>query len=447
MWRRPLVLVVITGGAMALYGDTVGEGFGVNFHIPNNGNFKGFADGELETMSRMFKVARFDLKWANIETTCGEYDFSEFDPIVASFLGAGIRPYAILDYANTCYADDDQVCSSDKCVDGYSAWARAVANHYSDLGYAGNMTFTSTNEPDNDSMADISASTDFAMIKSAGQAFLDAGFDFTGGVTVGVDLDYQESLIDKGVLKYVAALSTHPYTHHDPEYKIEDLQNLRSYMDKNDGSKIKLLLDEWGYPYGGYPSGDDDPDSAANLLPRTWLVCLAFDLNCDLGIFFDWDGVYDSDSDSTNDLGRAATAFQKRVGVSGYFDKLAPICTPPCDPGATQQRSSSNNNTTTGTPTVGFKYPTYAARFKDAADDIRRFAVWTYPDSDDTAALGPARTASSSGESVMIGSGKSNYCWNVYNYLDKKADDQVCSDGDGNVQVDGVTEYPLYLAP
>ena len=120
------MLLVITGGAMALYGDTVGEGFGVNFHIPNNGNFKGFADGELETMSRMFKVARFDLKWANIETTCGEYDFSEFDPIVASFLGAGIRPYAILDYANICYADDDQVCSSDKCVDGYSAWARAV---------------------------------------------------------------------------------------------------------------------------------------------------------------------------------------------------------------------------------------------------------------------------------------------------------------------------------
>ena len=29
-----------------------------------------------------------------------------------------------------------------------------------------------------------------------------------GGVTVGVDLDYQESLIDKGVLKYVAALSS-----------------------------------------------------------------------------------------------------------------------------------------------------------------------------------------------------------------------------------------------
>ncbi len=60
-------------------------------------------------------------------------------------------------------------------------------------------------------------------------------------------------------------LSTHPYTHHPPEQQLDDLRQIRKNMDGAGGQDVKLLLDEWGYPYGGYPSS---LDGAAQLLPR-----------------------------------------------------------------------------------------------------------------------------------------------------------------------------------
>ena len=238
------LLAVVISGAHALphhqTNATIGSGFGVNYHI--SAGFSGFKHGELELMRNAFKVMRFDMKWEYVETRCGHYNFSKFDPIIEALLGAGIRPYAILDYANQCYTSEDKRCSSTKCVAGYEIWAAAVAKHYSALGYAVQVSFTSTNEPDNDALGDVSASVDYQMTVAAGKVFVQAGFDFTGGVTEGVDTDYLKDLIDMGVLEHVTALSTHPYTHHEPEKKLEDLRSLRSEMDKRGGKHVKLLL-------------------------------------------------------------------------------------------------------------------------------------------------------------------------------------------------------------
>ena len=263
---------------------TVGAGFGVNYRLPDGGKWSGFKDGELAMLSRAFKLIRFDMKWEQVEKTCGAYDFSLFDRLVSAALGAGVRLYAILDYSNKCYAKGS--CTSDSCIAAYGHWAATTAAHYA--GSAGNITFTSNNEPNNPSLGNLGAKTDAQQIKVAGDIMLGAGFLFTGGVTAGVDVDYQKQLVENGALGYVTAMSTHPYTHHIPEYRLTDLKQIRSNKNSRGGSGVKLLLDEWSYPYGGFPTSLDE---AAKLLPRMWLLCLSFDLNCDSAIFFDWSGV------------------------------------------------------------------------------------------------------------------------------------------------------------
>lgn len=425
------LLAVVISGAHALphqINATVGSGFGVNYHISSE--FSGFKHGELELMRDAFKVMRFDMKWEYIETTCGHYNFSKFDPILEALLAAGIRPYAILDYANKCYSSEDKKCSTTKCVAGYQSWAAAVAKHYSALGYAGRVSFTSTNEPDNDALGDVPASVDYEMTVAASKGFVDAGFDFTGGVTEGVDTEYLKGLMGMGVLDHVTALSTHPYTHHEPEKQLDGLRSLRILMDKNGGKHIKLLLDEWGYPFGGFPSGG--VEEAAPLLPRTWLLCLAFDLNCDLGIFFDWEGTVDTNTLQPNELFRAARTFQRHIGPAERFDKLAQMNAP----GASGLAED-----------VRFKHATYAARFKtDSANGTeRRFAVWQSGDEDESNADGGFAEQGSS--SVRIGTGESHFCWRVFDHLGHERRVKVCSDGNGEAVLEGVDGNPTYMTP
>merc|ERR1719174_2473451 len=192
------VLSVLSACWLLVGANHIGAGFGVNFHLPDDGDFKGFKKGELEMLSKGFKLVRFDMKWSQIEKTCGTYNFSMFDSVMDTIIGAGLRPYAILDYSNKCYQgngdrslniDETKTCSTDKCINAYGKWAQAVANHYKE--YSRNATFTSTNEPDNSQLGNDPAIADAKMIKLAGNVFRKAGFQFVGGVTEGVDVDYQ----------------------------------------------------------------------------------------------------------------------------------------------------------------------------------------------------------------------------------------------------------------
>ena len=185
-------------------------------------------------------------------------------------------------------------------------------------------------------------------------------------------------------------------------------------MDKKGGKSVKLLLDEWGYPYGGFPSGG--VPKAAPLLARTWLLCLAFDLKCDLGIFFDWEGTVDTKTLVPNELFRAARSFQHHIGTADRFDKLAPI-----------------------TSTADSKADQFAAKFiKDGAKVV--FAVWQSK-GDDAADL-----AESHSSTVRIGTGQKNVCWRVFNHLGAERKSKVCSDTKGEAELEGVTGSPVYLA-
>lgn len=434
-----LTCLTIVNLVKIVFAKKVGDGFGVNVHIGKNKRKNGFKDGELEILKEGFNIVRFDLKWEYSELDCGHYNFSIYDRLIEQLLEADIRPYAILGYSNVCYRDletlsisgfeysnfssatltkerrfllpskeGEKSCNTEKCMAGYIKWAQAVANHYKE--YKNQITFTSINEPNNPKMADAPASINAKLTIATGKIFLKAGFEFVGGITEGVDLPYHRELSQKGVLNYVTAMSTHPYSHNDPEVKIEKLYEIRKIMNNHGGKKIKLQLDEWGYPWGGYPKHFEH---ATRLLPRTWLLCLSFDLYCDLGIYYEWDGVIDLESMKTNNMYTAAKVFQNTIGMAEKFDKL---------------KYSTEN--------------TYAARFfMDLKNPYEKaFAVWT------SLPKGIETEKDDMSKKINLKTGLPRECWKMITYLGNNLGIQ-CADNSGYIKLSNINGSPLYLMP
>ena len=383
-----LALGLVVESAAAL--PRVGDGFGVDISI--RPGFTGYGDGELELMAKAFKVLRVGIDWPVVEKDCGIYNFSLYDAIIHPLFEAGIRPYPILGYTNKCYDDSKYNCDSAKCIEAYAKFSEATAQHYKQ--YSGwNISFSCVNEPNNPTFGGASPKVNAEMAKGGGSAFLGMGFGYSGGVMAGVDTDYAKGLIDQGILEHVTALSTHPYTHHPPEFHLDRLQEIRSHMDQAGGKEIKLRLDEWAYPYDGYPSSFDE---AASFVPRMWMVCLAFGLNCDMGIFFNWDGV--QDELKPNALYNASAAFQATVGNAYGFDKL-----------------------------VDVDGHAYAARFFDqeARSGAKSFFVWPPDDN---------LLRSQEAHQVSVHTNEKDACWKVTKYNGQFMH-KMCSGSDGVVKL------------
>lgn len=70
----------------------IGNTWGTNIH------WTSALPGEAAMMATAYRVARMDLTWQSVEKTCGKYDFSAYDGLVAELSAVGVTPYLILDY-------------------------------------------------------------------------------------------------------------------------------------------------------------------------------------------------------------------------------------------------------------------------------------------------------------------------------------------------------------
>src|SRR5215469_15614951 len=76
-------------------------GVGVNIHFT-----RGHAQ-ELDLIAAAgFKWVREDFFWGGIERSKGQYDWSEYDDLVAQLAQRGLHAYFILDYSNPLYEGD-----------------------------------------------------------------------------------------------------------------------------------------------------------------------------------------------------------------------------------------------------------------------------------------------------------------------------------------------------
>ena len=298
--RPPHLLLLLLShrfSAASLFPHTsIGSLWGTNIHFTAPSS-----PMELPLLSAAFRVARMDFTWSSIETTCGAYDFSAYDLLLASLTAVNVTPYWILDYSNpACYppaAPGSRSCATPACIAGYARFAAAAGAHFRGRG----VLWESVNEPNG--MGGDPPAVIAALCAGAGGALRALGEAFVGPATAGVPLDYLASAIDAGLLSSVSGVSVHPYRAAAPEDALGDLAALRALLDAKGGAGLPILSGEWGYTSAEPPcayGNRRDRATQGKYVPRMWFTTLLAGLTGVPQIHYDWkdDGANLTDCES-----------------------------------------------------------------------------------------------------------------------------------------------------
>jgi polysaccharide biosynthesis protein PslG len=246
------------GGIPAL---VLPAGVGVNIHF-TSGHEK-----DLDLIAAAgFKWVREDFFWSAIERRRGEYDWSDYDNLVAQLKQRGLRAYFILDYSNPLYEEmvtginplngkpEERTLASPQhpaSVAAFARWAAAAAKHFRGRGVIWeiwnepNIGFWKP-KPDADQYAALALATCRAIRQADPQATIVAP------ASSGFPWAFLETLFKAGALQYLDAVSVHPYRppKSPPESAAADYRRLRVLIEKyapRGKKNLPIISGEWGY--------------------------------------------------------------------------------------------------------------------------------------------------------------------------------------------------------
>ncbi len=187
---------------------TVPLGLGVDAYYPELP-----APKELSMMHDAgFRWIRTFMKWKDVESTKGVYDFSYYDKLFNRMANNGIQPYIIISAKNDLYKGSPL---SDKGQQGYAAFAAAIAKHYKGQ----HIVWEIMNEPNtgnfwsDDDPLDPVAYGKLAAAASKAMKQADANSIIVGPAVNGSEpgADYLDKVLQQGPAQYWNAISVHPY--------------------------------------------------------------------------------------------------------------------------------------------------------------------------------------------------------------------------------------------
>lgn len=263
--------------------------WGVNVHF----NRASTAQAEFDQVGAAFRVARVDFSWQSIETTAGQYDFSNYDALHASFAAAGVSPYFILDYGNK----NVPACAGQKgprtkgCIDAFVAFAIAAMRRFKMATPP--ALWELWNEPNSLNFwghGQYGNATEYSVLALALHdarvaAGLVDGVDLVGpavcafgGVHNNMTWDFLQTCADTGALRTFDAISVHSYRQSfmSPESVQADYARLRAIA-----PGMAIVSGEWGWstcepgvnatncPWSATTATETQ---AARYLARQWLV-------------------------------------------------------------------------------------------------------------------------------------------------------------------------------
>ena len=358
-------------------------------------------------LAKAFRIVRTDLTWSQVEVggSCGQYNFSHYDTLLATMEAHQLQPYWTLGYGNgACYPNpvkggDPRECTAASCLGGWARFATAVVARYKGRG----IIFECDNEPNG--LGRVSAAAIAPLCNAAGAAFTTAGELFVGPAPCNgglggnsFDWPYLNTSMRAGLLDAFGAISVHPcklqkalsarrpYTHPhlprasfflsalfpacvrwcsrsdrnlEPETVLADYTRLRRLIKQHGTTPAQrampVLCGEWGFSSARLPAigGVPEPVQAAKML-RAWLTNLL--AGVPLSIDYDW---------SDDDWGLHVWPFRvAHPGVAGL------------DPGLSEDNFGSVSYAT-GDPGLPFvQKPKYraAAFFQQAIGDYATMA-------------------------------------------------------------------------
>ena len=277
--------------------------FGVNI------DFTDPRPGEIKMLAAAgFRWVRMDLKWDATETVRGQYDFSAYDRLLSALEKESVRALFILDYGNPLY-DDGAPPRTENSRKAFTLWAVAAATHFSNRG----ILWEIYNEPNHEQFwpPRPNVSDYIALALAVGKAFRDnvPAEKLIGPATSGMDFKFLESCFKQGLLKYLSAVSVHPYRREDPETASADFCRLRRLIDTYaPTAQVPIISGEWGYSTSW--SGVSDVKQS-ELLVRSWLTNVANGVQ--LSIWYDWrdDGL--DKRNSEHNFGTVGNVYRQHV--------------------------------------------------------------------------------------------------------------------------------------
>lgn len=251
---------------------------GVNIH------FVGREDDQVERIAKAgFRFIRMDFHWSTVEKEKGIYDFRAYDELVASLASRGIRSLFILDYGNPLY-DRGLAPRTEECRNAFAKFAAQAARHFRGRG----ILWEIWNEPNLAQFWRPSPNPEhyIRLVEAVSRAMRQEDPECTilAPALSGWDFGFLETVCRLGLLKYVDAVSVHPYGCSVPEdaerYYAKVRRIIAEY--KPEGKSIPVVSGEWGYSaVGGF-----SVERQAEYLVRMFLVNLMNDVR--LSIWYDW---------------------------------------------------------------------------------------------------------------------------------------------------------------
>ena len=271
-------------------------GVGVNIHFTRG------READLDLIAAAgFKFIRMDFGWAGIERKKGEYDWSAYDELTVNLEKRGLRAIYIFDYSNALYEEtftatdrhtkreQKEVASPQhpESVAAFARWAGAAAKHF----HGRHIVWEIWNEPNISfwkPKPDVKQYTALALATCRAVRDADPQATLIAPGSSEFPWTFFESLFASGILKYLDAVSVHPYRSYSqpPESAAADYLRLRGLIARYAPAgkrNLPVISGEWGYATHdkGVPL-----DTQAAFLVRQQLANLL--KGVPLSIWYDW---------------------------------------------------------------------------------------------------------------------------------------------------------------
>ena len=227
-----------------------------------------------------FGWVRMDFVWSAIEKAKGQYDFAAYDTLIAGLAARHIQPLFILDYGSDLYQTGSP--RSPEARAAFARFAAASVTHYKGKP----ILWEIWNEPNIGFWKPQPNAAEYGRLAfETARAIKEADPNATvlAPGTSGIPLDFLESVFQTGLLRYIDAVSLHPYRGAMPETAAGDYPAVRRLVRKYapKGRSIPLVSSEWGYT-----AVNVTEEQQGQYLAREWLSNLAEGVR--LSIWYDW---------------------------------------------------------------------------------------------------------------------------------------------------------------
>jgi len=242
--------------------------FGIGLHI-GAPSYVGSADAAAQLG---FRHARNDAYWKNIEKTPGKYDFpASVDQETDAFQAAGLKTLPISVYTNKLY-DNGNTPSSPTGIAAYAAYTSAVVGHFSPDAVE---VYNEFNWTLNNSACGKTADCYLQLLRPTADKVRaeHPGTLIVGPSTALLDDTFMTQLYQGGGLKYLDAISIHPYDELNAgsEILLPLLTKLNDRIKEyNNGKSKPIWLTEMGWT-----SGKVGETRQANYLVRGQTIAFA----------------------------------------------------------------------------------------------------------------------------------------------------------------------------